>query len=199
MNREDFFHSLPLDSYRPEELLRVQHAYWMAKEGHRKQKRDGGQRYFEHPRGVALILIELGYTDWRTICAALLHDGLEDTYIQPSIYMSLLGATVYNWIETLSKATPQFDLLTGKVTGYVKKTLEDYFKALSRANVLCRVVKLADRLHNLRSIPDSWPHEKVRRQIDETRQFLLPIARATDERFVDLINIELDRLEARIA
>lgn len=190
MNRQTFFYSLPLEQYSPEDLRRIQLAYWLAKEGHRTQHRDDGERYFEHPRAVALILVEMGYTDVSTICAALLHDGVEDTYILPDAYLALVGPTVWNWVFTLSKKIPAFDPVTGVVIDYVKRDQDKYFEGIAALPPQARVIKLADRLHNLRTC-GVMKEDRKQRYIHETRSLILPIAQSTDPNFVQVIEHEI--------
>ena len=66
----------------PDNLKLVMKAYRMSKYGHRGQKRDSGERYFEHPKTVALIIAgEFKIYDHEVISAALLHDDVEDSFI----------------------------------------------------------------------------------------------------------------------
>lgn len=82
IDRTSFFRMI---GRRPiEEIEAIQDAYWMAKDGHRRQRRDDGERYFEHPRRVAAILIHIGRQDTALIVTALLHDLVEDTLRTPS-------------------------------------------------------------------------------------------------------------------
>jgi GTP diphosphokinase / guanosine-3',5'-bis(diphosphate) 3'-diphosphatase len=196
MNRHTFFFSLPLERYSSEDIRRIQKAYYLAKEGHSKQKRDDGVRYFEHPRSVALILVEMNYADVNTICAALLHDGVEDTFIPPDIYLDTLGPMIWHWIATLSKKIPAFDPLTGQVIGYVKREIADYFNGINALPPKARVIKLADRLHNLRTC-EAWEKDRQLRYVTETRVHILPIARATDQAFVEALEAELDIITKR--
>ena len=89
MNRKQFFASLK-ENVDATELRRIQAAYWIAKEAHRQQARDCGERYFEHPRRTASILIRHGVIDTHTILLALLHDTLEDRLVA-HLHPDLLG------------------------------------------------------------------------------------------------------------
>ncbi len=198
MNRSKFFYSLPLERYSPEDLRRIQLAYWLAKEGHRTQHRDDGERYFEHPRAVALICVEMGYADVETVCAALLHDGVEDTFILPDAYLALVGPTVWNWVFTLSKKIPAFDPVTGVVIGYIKRDADKYFEGINALPPQARVIKLADRLHNLRTC-EVMDEPRKRRYIQETREHILPIACATDEKFVIALESEISIIETNLS
>ena len=83
MNRVIFFGMLADAGLSNEDLLEMQLAYWIAKDGHRSQIRDDGVRYFEHPRDVVTLLVERGHTSVRMLVIAKLHDVPEDTYVPP--------------------------------------------------------------------------------------------------------------------
>ncbi len=191
MNRERFFYSLPLMSLGDRE--EVQLAYHIAKDAHRKQLRDGGERYFEHARGVALILIERGVRPATAFIKALLHDALEDSFVPIAMYIQCFGIELYRSLDTLSKLIPVFDPITGKLRGRLKKPIAEYFAALAIASVEDRLVKLADRLHNLRSM-GSWPIERQRKYVRETVEWLLPIADATDPWFAQQLRTEIAKV-----
>jgi GTP pyrophosphokinase len=166
-NRETFFARLE-PFMPPSELRMVEIAYMMAKYGHRAQVRnelDGEGnpvRYFEHLRGVALILIdEAEVRDWKIIVSGLLHDSLEDTRdITPEIIEHLFGARVCQIVKLLSKCPKE---------GYL-----DRLQKYGDATVL--LVKAADRLHNLRSMKDATPEFVLRQQV-ETKDKYIPIFR----------------------
>lgn len=198
MNRSEFFDRLNLELWDLNGRRLIQAAYELAKLGHAKQTRDGGDRYFNHPRDVAWLMVEFRYANWKELCAALLHDGLEDTYIPDIVYIQTFGPDVYRWIETLSKSVPRIDPLTGCVTGYVKKTLDEYFEELMRSPEEVRAIKCCDRLHNLRTI-GSRSAQKKREQIDETRKYILPLADATNRAIAEAIRFEIARIEAELA
>lgn len=143
-------------------LEHVHTAYVFAKYGHRNQMRDCGTiRYFEHPRDVALIIIrELGLSsDWQLIVTALLHDILEDSRLLSKHRLFVnFGDIVAHWIELLSK----------------EKGV-DYYARLSSCGIWqVFLVKLADRLHNVRSLNGTSP-EKQKKYRDETRALYLPL------------------------
>lgn len=197
MNRAEFFDRLNLELWDLNGRRLIQAAYELAKLGHAKQTRDGGDRYFNHPRDVARLMVEFRYANWKELCAALLHDGLEDTYIPDIVYIQTFGPDVYRWIETLSKSVPRIDPLTGCVTGYVKKTLEEYFEELMRSPEEVRAIKCCDRLHNLRTIGNRSTKKK-REQIEETQKYILPLADATNRAIAEAIRFEIARIEAEL-
>lgn len=166
-NRESFFARLT-PFMPPSELRKVELAYMMAKFGHRAQTRkeldvDGKpMRYFEHTRRVALILIdELEVRSWELVCAALLHDCLEDTKdVTEEMIEHVFGARVCQIVKILSKNPKE---------GYYSR-LEKY------ADVEIILVKGADRLDNMRSLDSAGPEFKAK-QIKETTVVILPILR----------------------
>lgn len=164
-NRESFFARLePLLA--PSDLLDIQLAYTLAKYGHRAQVRkelgaDGEPlRYFEHPRRVALTLVdEVKIVEPGLIIAALLHDGPEDTRdLTPAMIEHCFGPKVAASIKILSKTPPEHYL--------------DRFWT----SVLWwpYVVKGCDRLDNLRSLAGTTPEFRAR-QVKETRDKYFPL------------------------
>jgi len=151
------------------ELKQVATAYVFAKYGHRGQERDGGERYFEHPRSVAEILInKLEFVDdWKIVVAALLHDILEDSWLLDEHRLEVnFGRTVTIWVKMLTKDPKQ---------GYIER-----LKKHAPWQVL--LIKLCDRLHNLRTL-EGCDFDKQKKQIDETRND-----------YYDLCNILIDKI-----
>lgn len=161
IGREQFLTKLKPKLF-PRELEHIETAYRFSKYGHRTQFRDGKVvRYFEHPKAVALILIdELRITNWQTIVIALLHDVLEDSYLLTPYRVE------YNFGKLVARGVK---LLT-------KKPKRGYFRRLLRqATPQLILIKLCDFLHNLRTLGSCSP-EKQRKQINEAREKYLPLA-----------------------
>lgn len=159
-NRRDFF-DLLATRLSPDDLEQIGAAYEFSKYGHRNQLRDSGERYFDHPRSVALIIFEeLGITDWQMIVAALLHDIREDSHILTERRIKLnFGETVAGWIKLLTKESGV-----------------DYHARLQSCRIWqLWVLKLSDLLHNLRTLGGCDP-EKRRHKITETREVYIPLA-----------------------
>lgn len=180
MNRDEFFHKLPKRD--PHELELIQIAYWLSKSVHRNQARDGGERYFEHPRRVALGLIERGFSDTRTIIVALLHDTIEDTNTPLKVIVSLFGMEIWDNLKVVSKEIPSFDPITGEILGRTKKLPVEYFAGIAAAPLHVRVVKLDDRRDNMSDMK-GFDEARKRKSILETRRFILPIAESTSPRY----------------
>lgn len=167
-NREKFLSKLKLSS---EELRYVSAAYAFSKYGHRGQKRDGGERYFEHPKAVAEILInELKLSsNWKLIVTALLHDILEDSFLLDEERIGInFGEDVARWVKILSKEQGI-----------------DYYKRLNDCiecgEWIVILVKLADRLHNLRTLPSKCDKTAQKRYITETKKHYIPLAKKLSE------------------
>ena len=152
----------------------IMRAYRLSKNGHRNQWRDDGTRYFDHPKALALLLVRLGVSDPVVIIVALLHDIIEDSFI-------LLFADVRYWFGRLAEHC--LNMVTkDKKAGM---TTEQYFARMAADGPRSWLVKCADRLHNLRTLPDSDEPEKHQRclkkkfdQVTETRKYILPLAAA---------------------
>lgn len=185
MNRTLFFKAL--HGMAQSDLEDVHDAYQIAKDAHRTQKnRDDGDRYFEHPREVAHILIELNYRSASIVIKALLHDAIEDTYMPRRQIINNFGREKHESLMRLSKYIPVFDAVTGKIQHRYKKDTAEYFKELSEGPVEDQLVKIADRLHNLRSCL-VWPLKRRQKYVKETRRFILPMAIKHDMRLAHLL------------
>ncbi|MEN9300835.1 MAG: pyrophosphokinae [Actinomycetota bacterium] len=145
-------------------------AYEMAREAHRNQSRMSGELYISHPVAVARIVAEIGL-DEVSLAAALLHDAVEDTEITLTDVESNFGHEVASIVDGLTKLERlQFDSREAQQAATMRKMLVAMAKDL---RVL--VIKLADRLHNMRTIA-SAPFEKQRRVAQETLDIYAPLA-----------------------
>lgn len=166
-NKASFFARLE-PRLAPSELTMIRAAYCLAKFGHRAQVRNevdsAGEplRYFEHLRRTAIILMDdVNVYDPELICAALLHDSLEDTDdIDTAIIEKFFGSKVTRIVKTLTK-----------VQGAPK---DEYVKRLLHSDEDTILVKACDRLDNLRSLDSTTEAFKVR-QLTETREQFIPI------------------------
>lgn len=152
-----------------EELLNK--AYVFAMQAHGNQKRISGDPYFSHPLEVASILADLK-VDQHTIIAALLHDTVEDTEVTLKTIHKLFGAKIallVDGVTKLSKVTLQSEL-TRKAENFKKLVL-----AMS-SDMRVLLIKLADRLHNMRTIHYVDDEEKRKRISYETIEIYAPFA-----------------------
>lgn len=157
--------------YKPdvnEALLNKAYVYAMQKHGH--QTRASGDPYFSHPLEVAAILTEM-HMDESTIAVALLHDTIEDTSATRQEIDSLFGADLGKLVEGLTKLK-KLDLVSKKAEQ--AENLRKLLLAISD-DVRVLLVKLADRLHNMRTL-GHMPGEKRTRIAEETMDIYAPLA-----------------------
>src|SRR6187397_3528402 len=157
--------------YNPEtnEAL-LNRAYVYAMKAHGEQRRASGDPYFSHPIEVAAILTDLKLDD-ATIAAALLHDTIEDTEATRAEIDSLFGHDIGRLVEGLTKLK-KLDLVTKEA-----KQAENLRKLLLAIadDVRVLLIKLADRLHNMRTL-QYMPPEARRRAAEETLEIYAPLA-----------------------
>jgi GTP diphosphokinase / guanosine-3',5'-bis(diphosphate) 3'-diphosphatase len=169
----------------PELLKR---AYEFAAEQHRSQKRESGEPYLSHPLEVAHVLADMKL-DVMTLTAALLHDVVEDTQIPRTRISDLFGSDVAQLVEGVTKIS-RLDLLAPEA-----RQAENLRKMLLAMvnDVRVVVIKLADRLHNMRTL-EYLPVEKQQRIARETLDVYAPIAHRLG---MGLIRGELEDLSFR--
>jgi len=151
-----------------EELLN--RAYVYAMKAHGEQKRDSGDPYFSHPLQVAAILTDLKLDD-ATIAAALLHDTIEDTDATRAEIDRLFGHDIGRLVEGLTKLK-KLELVSKEA-----KQAENLRKLLLAIadDVRVLLIKLADRLHNMRTLAHRPPDAR-RRTAEETLDIYAPLA-----------------------
>src|SRR5699024_1704815 len=150
------------------DLTELQRAYDVAEELHRDQRRKSGDPYITHPLAVATILAELGM-DTTTLVAALLHDTVEDTGYSLDQLADDFGDKVSELVDGVTKLDK---VKLG--TAAEAETIRKMVIAMARdPRVL--VIKLADRLHNMRTMR-FLPPEKQARKAKETLEVLAPLA-----------------------
>lgn len=160
-----------VQQYKPdanEALLNKAYVYAMQKHG--QQKRASGDPYISHPLEVAAILTDM-HLDKSTIAVALLHDTIEDTTATRAEIDELFGEDIGRLVEGLTKIK-KLDLVTKKA-----KQAENLRKLLLAISDDVRVllVKLADRLHNMRTL-DHMSADKRARISEETMEIYAPLA-----------------------
>ena len=145
-------------------------AYEMARSAHANQNRSSGELYINHPIAVARIVADIGL-DEVSIVAALLHDAVEDTEITISDVESNFGSEVSAIVDGVTKLERlQFDSKEAQQAATMRKMLV----AMAR-DLRVLMIKLADRLHNMRTIA-AVPHEKQQRVAQETLDIYAPLA-----------------------
>jgi len=154
----------------PKEVARVECAYKYSEQCHRGQMRQSGDPYITHPLAVANILADMRM-DHESLMAALLHDVIEDTGVTKGQISRRFGRTVADLVDGVSKLTEiEFESKAEQqAESFQKMTL-----AMSR-DIRVVLVKLADRLHNMRTLGVLAP-AKRRRIARETLEIYAPIA-----------------------
>ena len=145
-------------------------AYVYAMKAHGNQKRASGEAYFNHPLEVAAILADMKL-DSSTIAAALLHDTVEDTEATAQEIKEKFGPDIAALVDGLTKIK-QLDRVTREATQ--AENLRKLLLAMSK-DVRVLLVKLADRLHNMRTLQHVKP-EKRMRIAEETMDIYAPLA-----------------------
>ncbi len=158
-----------LRQFHPKSDVRmVQRAYETAAILHRGQQRRSGDQYITHPLAVATILAELGMTV-PTLCAALLHDTVEDTGYTLEELQEDFGEEVAALVDGVTKLD---QVKYGDASA--AETVRKMVVAMAR-DIRVLVIKLADRLHNMRTI-SFMPAEKQEKKARETLEIYAPLA-----------------------
>jgi len=153
-----------------EQAQQVRRAYYFAEQAHFGQIRRSGEPYVTHPLAVAGILAEM-HMDHQSLMAAMLHDVIEDTGIDKDSIGRQFGPAVAELVDGVSKLTQM------EFSSLAEKQAENFQKmALAMArDIRVILVKLADRLHNMRTL-GVLRQDKARRIARETLEIYAPIA-----------------------
>ena len=175
-----------LESYLDQEQVQeVYRAYLFGAEAHEGQHRLSGEPYIYHPIAAARILAEL-HLDHKSIIAAILHDVIEDTPIAKEQIESAFGADVAELVDGVSKLTQiEFESQAEAQAENFRKMI----LAMVR-DIRVILVKLADRLHNMRTLGVMRP-DKRRRIARETLDIYAPIANRLG---INALRVELEDL-----
>ena len=188
-NPDDLYKSLieRIRKYHPSaDISMVEKAYHIAKNAHEGQKRKSGEEYIIHPLWVATILAQLEM-DKETIVAGMLHDVVEDTIMTDEEIRQEFGdevALIVDGVTKLGRLSYSTDKLDVQA-----ENLRKMFLAMAK-DIRVIIVKLADRLHNMRTLEYMKP-EKQREKAKETMDIYAPIAQRLG---ISKIKIELDDL-----
>ena len=162
------------------DVERIQRAYEVAASWHQGQTRRSGDPYITHPLAVATILAETGADD-EMLCAALLHDTIEDTPYTLAALSGEFGAGV----AALVTGTAALDRIKGR-----GRTVAQVMAAVKCADTRVLAIKLADRLHNMRTV-QFIPQVK---QLRKARESLDIFVRVAAQLGMDTIEAELEAL-----
>ncbi len=186
------------DYYSPADIEMVKRAYRMAEEVHAGQKRASGEPYINHCLAVASLLADYAMTP-DVVAAGLLHDTVEDTNLTIDIIRQDFGESVANLVQGVTKLTQLPRVSRGEHSEEVQTSKEE--KEIARENeadlrarkrelsmetlrktflamdsdVRVVLIKLADRLHNMRTL-NTFPEAKRRRIAQETLDIFAPLA-----------------------
>lgn len=156
--------------YNPNEVDIVKKTYEFAKELHKGQKRQSGEDYISHPLNVAYILAEM-HADKDTVCAGLLHDTLEDTHITKEEISELFNPTIAELVDGVTKlAKMNFSSKEEQNLANTRKIITSITN-----DVRIIIIKLADRLHNMRTL-EFKSQFKQKENALETMEIFVPLA-----------------------
>ena len=176
--------------YHPsDDLTLIDKAYRVADEAHRGQKRKSGEPYIIHPLCVAIILADLEL-DKETIISGLLHDVVEDTIMTTEELEQEFGSEVALIVDGVTKLG-RLSYSKDKVEEQAEN-LRKMFLAMAK-DIRVILVKLADRLHNMRTAK-YWSPEKQKEKARETMDIYAPIAQRLG---ISKIKVELDDLSLK--
>ena len=156
-----------VSTYNKEDVPKVTKAYEMAKEYHAGQKRESGEDYIIHPLNVAYILASM-HADSDTVCAGLLHDTLEDTKLTKEEIKEAFNSDVASLVDDVTKISTNRD----KDYAYVRKLITSM-----KYDIRAIVIKLADCLHNTRTLKFKSQDKQIKKSIDN-KEIYIPIAYA---------------------
>lgn len=160
--------------YSPEEMEMLKKAIDFASEAHKGQRRESGEPYIMHPIAVAKMLFEMSM-DENTVIAGLLHDTVEDNpNITVDIIHSEFGDDVANMVDGVTKLTKSGNAGLLSKEDRQAENLRKMFMAIAN-DVRVVIIKLADRLHNMRTL-EYCDGEKRIRKAHETLEVYAPLA-----------------------
>ncbi len=181
--RNEFFEKVA-ERHTEEDIEKIRDAYFFAEEAHRHQKRKTGEPYITHPIAVARIVNEELSLGTTPIIAALLHDVVEDTPHTIEEIRERYGEDVASLVNVVTKK---------KTSQYITSKQVDNFRQMLDSihyDIRALLVKLADRLHNMRTLKSMKP-EKQLKIAGETDYFYAPLANRLG---LHLIKSELENL-----
>ena len=159
-----------LKEYNPDEVEIIKKAYNYADELHKGQMRQSGDPYISHPLNVAYILAEM-HADKDTICAGILHDTLEDTYITKEDISHDFNQNIANLVDGVTKLSKMnFSSKQDQNYANTRKIITGITE-----DVRIIIIKLADRLHNMRTLQFKSEFKQKENAL-ETMEIFVPLA-----------------------
>lgn len=181
------------DAYSETDVLELDHAIDVATAAHQGQKRHSGEPYIIHPLAVASTLIEWGM-DLDTVIAGVLHDTVEDTNTTLDGIESLFGRDVAFLVDGVTKISRARSGMRN-LDSYLPATKDNLTKLIIAIGQDVRVIiiKLADRLHNMRTL-EYQPRDKQKKIARETMEVFAPLA---DRLNMGRVRVQLEELSFR--
>ncbi len=172
-----------------DDARRLEYVFQFAAAAHGAQLRDEGTPFIDHPVAVAAILWgELSCRDADMLVAALMHDVLEDcAEIEPEALASLIGPRAFDLVESVTKPPVPEECKPERDRAYLDR--------LREAPEDVRLLKLADRIHNLRQVIHANDPAKARRYLEVSRLEFYPLALATNADAARLVGEACDAIE----
>lgn len=162
---------------------------------HGNQRRNDGSAYILHPIRVVSLLHEFGCEDTDTLCAAVLHDVVEDCSDgKPAEMAAVIGKCFGDSVCTAVSMLSKNMALSG-ADG--KVDLHKYFQRIASAWLSVRLVKVADRIDNVADMR-GWKEERVRRYLQETETYVIPIAESTNVRMAARLKALVERQKSSL-
>ena len=159
-----------IKTYNPDATSDVKRAYDLANHLHQGQVRQSGEPYISHPLNVSYILAQM-HADCDTLCAGLLHDTLEDTEITKEEIANMFNQNVAKLVDGVTKlAKMNFSSKKEQNLANTRKIITSIIE-----DVRIIIIKLADRLHNMRTLQYKSP-KKQEENARETLDIFVPIA-----------------------
>ena len=179
--------------YTEEQILELEHAIDVASKAHHGQKRKSGEPYITHPLSVAGILIEWEM-DIDSVLAGVLHDTVEDTKIGLEDIESLFGHDVAFLVDGVTKVSQARSGMRD-LESYLPATKDNLTKLMIAVgrDVRVLIIKLADRLHNMRTL-EHMPLTKRKKIARETMEVFAPLA---DRLNMGRVRVQLEELSFR--
>lgn len=175
------------------QIMELEHAIEMAERAHEGQKRKSGEPYVQHPLAVAGILCEWGM-DIDTILAGVLHDAVEDTNVTLDLIETNFGRDVAFLVDGVTKVGKARAGMRN-LDSYLPSTKDNLSKLMIAVGEDVRVIiiKLADRLHNMRTL-EHMPRDKQKKIARETMEVFAPLA---DRLNMGRVRVQLEELSFR--
>jgi guanosine-3',5'-bis(diphosphate) 3'-pyrophosphohydrolase len=179
--------------YSPEQLLELEHAIDVAIKSHEGQKRRSGEPYIIHPLAVAQTLIEWEM-DIDSVIAGVLHDTVEDTRMNLEQIETTFGYDVAFLVDGVTKVGQARSGMRD-LGSYLPQTKDNLSKLLIAVgqDVRVLIIKLADRLHNMRTL-EHMPRDKQKKIARETMEVFAPLA---DRLNMGRVRVQLEELSFR--